>query len=297
LTLDRANRAFSGFVAVCTAAAVLLAMATCTLIGILIYRLRQGGIGVLASNAPEVRSALLFLGLAAVGIVVGVWALRRQWVATDRLTERVKTLALPTGARVAAAAERTGLSGRIDVVASERPFSFTYGVVSPRVAVSHGLVELMSDDELDAVLEHERYHVRNGDPLKILITRTLRPALFLLPALKDLDARYVAGRELAADRLAVQRSGRQPLVGALAKVVNTPEWPDLQPAAAIGGGEHLDVRVSQLETGEEPGPAPISRLRLTLSTAGVTVMASSFGAAVVAFGGPAELARKLCGQP
>jgi Zn-dependent protease with chaperone function len=296
MTFDRANRAFTAFLAVCVSTAALLAMAACTLIGILMYRVQQGGFGIVVSDAAEVRSALLFLGLAAAGIVVGLWTLRRQWIATARLVARVKALALPASPRVSAAAERTGLSGRIDVIASAEPFSFTYGVGSGRVAVSRGLVEMVSDDELDAVLEHERYHVRNGDPLKILVTRTLTPALFLLPALRDLHSRYVAGRELAADRRAMHRCGRRSLAGALAKVVKAPEWTDLRSAAAIGGPEHLDARVTQLETGEEPTTAPISRLRVAFSTAGTTIMTSSFAIAVIAYGGPAELARRLCGQ-
>ena len=58
--------------------------------------------------------------------------------------------------------------------------------MTPRVAVSRGLVEATSADELRAVIEHERYHVRNLDPLKIVLTRSLSAALFLLPALNAL---------------------------------------------------------------------------------------------------------------
>jgi beta-lactamase regulating signal transducer with metallopeptidase domain len=296
MTVDRANGAYTTFLAVCVTTAVLLAMAACALIGILSYHVQRDGLGVLAAGGTDVRTAQLFLVAAGVGVVLGLWTLRRQWIATDRLVGRVKALALPASPRVVAAAERTGLSGRIDVIASAEPFSFTYGASSARVAVSSGLVELVSDDELDAVLEHEHYHVSNGDPLKILVTRTLTPALFLLPSLRDLHSRYVAGRELAADRRAMHRCGRPPLAGALAKVINAPAWTDLRPAAAIGGSEHLDARVTQLETGEEPSPAPISRFRVALSSAGTAIMASSFATAVIAFGGPAELARRLCGQ-
>jgi Zn-dependent protease with chaperone function len=61
-------------------------------------------------------------------------------------------------------------------------FSFVYGVMTPRVAVSRGLLERATGDELRAVLEHERYHVRNIDPLKAAIVRVLSEALFHSPA-------------------------------------------------------------------------------------------------------------------
>jgi hypothetical protein len=57
---------------------------------------------------------------------------------------------------------------------------------------------------------------------------------------------------LAADRRAVRACGRDPLVGALLKVVRGPAWGELQAAAALGGSELLDLRVAQLESGSEP---------------------------------------------
>lgn len=54
--------------------------------------------------------------------------------------------------------------------------SFAYGAFTPRVAVSRGLYEAASQQELDAVLAHERYHIRNLDPLKVLLARALPAA-------------------------------------------------------------------------------------------------------------------------
>jgi beta-lactamase regulating signal transducer with metallopeptidase domain len=59
-----------------------------------------------------------------------------------------------------------------------------HGVLTPRVAVSEGLVEGVSDDELRAVLEHEHYHVCNLDPLKAVLAQTLSAAFFFLPGLE-----------------------------------------------------------------------------------------------------------------
>ena len=141
------------------------------------------------------------------------------------------------------------------------------------------------------MLEHERYHVRNLDPLKVLIVRALPATFFFLPALGALRARYVAGRELAADRRAVQACGRKPLVGALLKVVRGPSWSELEVAAAIGGPELLDLRVAQLESGREPRVGMVSRTCIALSVLGGVVFAGAFLASIINFGGPSAVAQ------
>jgi len=153
----------------------------------------------------------------------------------------------------------------------------------------------VSERELDAVLEHERYHVDNNDPLKIALTRTLVPALPLLPALRDLRAGYAASRELAADRRALNRHGRAALTGALAKAVAGPAAMDLEPAAAVGDSETIDARLTQLEIGREPRVANLRLVNLLLSVMGVGVMVALFAGSVAAFGGLGELARRVCG--
>jgi beta-lactamase regulating signal transducer with metallopeptidase domain len=140
------------------------------------------------------------------------------------------------------------------------------------------------------VLEHERYHVRNLDPLKVLLARALPATFFYVPALASLRGRYIAGRELAADRRAVEACGRQPLAGALVKVVEAPRWPELHAAAAIGGPDLLDVRVAQLERGSEPAIEGVSAHAVVLSLVGVGVLATAFVVSVVGFGGPSAVA-------
>lgn len=68
---------------------------------------------------------------------------------------------------------------------------------------------------------------------------------------------------------------------------------ELAPAAAIGGGDALDARVTQIETGHEPAPPPLSVRAIALSAGGAAALLSSFLVALCVFGGPAALAR-LC---
>jgi len=290
---DRGNQAFLAFLGVCVGAFVFLGFGACMMLGILGYRVQQDGFDALTAGANDARPAVAFLAIVAVGTVAGLWSLRTQWIATRRLTQRVHAYRLPLTPDLALAARRNGVPGYVDLVDAPESFSFAFGLLRPRIAVSRALLESVSAPELDAVLEHERYHLRHRDPLKVLVTRSLAPALFFLPALRDLRSRYVAGRELAADRRAIRRHGRRPLAGALYKVLDGPGWLEPAPAAAIGGRDALDARVTQIETGHEPAPPPLSARAIALSVGGAAALLSSFLVAVYVFGGPAALAR-LC---
>jgi beta-lactamase regulating signal transducer with metallopeptidase domain len=201
----------------------------------------------------------------------------------------VRALAGAAPEALAQAAQQTGLTGRVVLIEADESFSFVYGVMTPRVVVSRRLLERTTGEELRAVLEHERYHVRNIDPLKAALVRVLSEALFPLPALNSLRARYVAGRELAADRRAVARYGRRPLAGALLEVVRGPDWSEQAGAAAISGPELLDARLTQLETGSEPKPEALDTKNVILSLGGVALFAVMFLVSVSGLGGTAAL--------
>jgi beta-lactamase regulating signal transducer with metallopeptidase domain len=291
--VGRGNRAFAAFIATCAATFVLVGMGACILLGIVGYRVQRDGFEALTARGSDVRPALVFLVILAAGSVAGLWSLRQQVRATRRLQARVEELRVAASTKLLDAATQVGVAGRIDMVEATEPLSFTHGLGAARIVVSRGLAESLSDEELIAVLEHERYHVRNLDPLKVFVTRLLTPMLFFLPALRELRSRYVADRELAADRRVLRRHGQRALAGALYKVVGSPMWVQLSPAAALGGGDALEARVRQLETGEPPKAPRFSRPAVVLSALGAAVLLMAFSASVFAFGGPSALAR-LC---
>ena len=291
MRLDTGNRSFFGLLGVAFVAYQLLALGACLLLSLLAFRLATAGFGEAAADGGQLAATAMFLGLVGLGGLLGLRSLLVQARASLRLVSRVRTLALPCPPALRTAAARAGLEGRVSLIDTAGAFSFAYGAFHPKVAVSRSLFESASPAELDAVLEHERYHVRNLDPLKVLIARALPAALFYLPALGDLRARYIAGRELAADRRAIAACGRTPLAGALVKVLRGPGWPELSAAAAIGGPELLDVRVEQLETGTEPRIRRVSKRTLLLSAVGAGVLTASVMASLAASGGLAAVVR------
>jgi len=293
MRVDSANRSFAMLVASSLLLGVYLLCGAlgCVLIPLIISRVSEQGVSGLANGSHNLLPAVLFVFLVSGGVILGARSLRRQLAASRALARRVRSVALTPPFELTRAATAAGLDGRVGLIDSPQWFSFAYGALTPRVAVSRGLLEGVSTEELRAVLEHERYHVRNLDPLKVLIVRALPATFFFLPALGALRARYVAGRELAADRRAVHACGRKPLVGALLKVVRGPAWSELDVAAAIGGPELLDLRIAQLESGREPKVATLTRAVGTLSVLGALVFAGAFIASIVGFGGPSAVSQ------
>lgn len=295
MRLDSANRSFAALV-IC---ALLLGMYVfcgavgCVLVPLLVTRVAHDGLTGITGGGDGLLPALLFVGLVAAGFALGIRSLRRQIGSSRRLAKRVRSLGLALPGDLAKAAGRTGLAGRVVLVDSPEWFSFAYGALTPRVAVSRGLFEGVSAEELRAVLEHERYHVRNLDPLKVMIVRTLPATFFLMPTLGDLRLRYIAGRELAADRRAVKACGRRALVSALLKVVRGPAWSELEVAAAIGGQELVELRVQQLESGSEPKLTGLSSAGLARSLLGALMFTGVFIASIVGFGGPSAVSRAV----
>lgn len=105
----------------------------------------------------------------------------------------------------------------VKVIPHSQPQAFCAGYLRPRVYVSAGAVELLTESELGAVLAHEEHHRRVRDPLRLAAGRILGDALVLLPGLRPLCKRYADLAELSADRAAVDASdgSSAPLASAL----------------------------------------------------------------------------------
>lgn len=267
---DTGNRAFWQLAATAALSTVLVTASVCCVAYIVASQVwadgSAAGLATLAPGMALVTLAVIGLALAAGRLVIElrqVWRLRRGLQAQRR--------AVPTDLQALAA--DAGLPGRLDLIPADGAFAFTYGLLRPRVALSSGLHGRMSPRELHAVLAHERSHARSRDPLKLLVARVLLAREFYVPALRSLHGRFVAGRELAADRAAVAACGRKPLAAALLKVADEPGWAGATAAAAIAGPGLLTARVLQLERGVEPELDRPSRGMLLYSLLGVAVAA------------------------
>jgi len=105
------------------------------------------------------------LALLLAGLVGGA-----VWAAT-RGGRRVRALGAST-ARLRVGASPAAVGG-VRRVESERPFSWTAGILRGEIFVSSALEERLSPEAFEAVLEHERAHVRRRDGLRRVLARAL----------------------------------------------------------------------------------------------------------------------------
>lgn len=180
---------------------------------------------------------LMVLSFSGIAFLVRVW-----WRA--RLTERyVRKLLLKKqrpDMKLACDLQELGLASRVDLVQLPQPFALCYGWRTPRVLITTGLVQSLDKAELHGVLAHEKYHLAQRDPFKILIVRALRDAFVFFPLLSDLVENYVVLQEIAADQTALQAGAtREALASALLKIFRSPTWENLGVGAYTPFGERV----------------------------------------------------------
>ncbi|GAA4722013.1 M56 family metallopeptidase [Brevibacillus fulvus] len=93
------------------------------------------------------------------------------------------------------------------VIAYPTPLAFTMGFLYPKIVLSDALLQLLDDNELDAVVFHERFHQKHRDPLKTFLLTVCAAVLWYVPILSWLRSHYQMLREVLADREAINRIG------------------------------------------------------------------------------------------
>lgn len=198
-------------------------------------------------NMEELRLGIMFLfGLAVVdslyqSIVRGL----RQWSATRRLIRRLSPLPVH---RLPPSIRRTQL-GTVYGLDVPWPAAFTVGFLQPRIVVTAGLLNVLDEKELEAVLYHEMFHRKSRDPLKMWLAQTLARSFRYVPVIGEMARHYRLLRELMADEFVIrQMHSSRPLGLALLKMVKKrpPRMRENLDTVAALFTSSLDVRIMRL---------------------------------------------------
>ena len=205
-----------------------------------------------AKAAVEVASLtqIAMLGLLLFSLVVlgtRLWKTRRFIGSLGRAAMAEKPI------RLAKVVAGLGLSEYVVALATDVPLAFCFGLFRPRIGISTGLVETLTQHELKAVLLHEDYHRRHRDPVRGLLAEVLAGSLFFLPVAAELRDLFLTSLELAADRHAVRFAGRPSLAGALQKLLTHPRALHLS-VPGIAGLNATETRIAELLGDQEYAP-------------------------------------------
>ena len=95
--------------------------------------------------------------------------------------------------------------GNLIIVKDEKRYAFVFGVIKAKLILSSGLVNKLNDKELEAVILHEIYHLRQGHPFKFMVGKILSAGLFFMPIVKWLNFKFHLVAEKEADGFVCQR--------------------------------------------------------------------------------------------
>ncbi|MFM1651630.1 M56 family metallopeptidase [Brevibacillus sp. B_LB10_24] len=211
----------------------------------------------IAFNLIQVcQNGMHLLGLSSLGYVLdafvfytllsAVWKTAEQMLATKKMYTKLQTCRHP--ALTDEINQKYGSNNRDFLVVSHpAPLAFTMGLFHPRIILSTGLFHALEREELEAVIYHELYHQRHGDPFKTFLLSLFASVLCYIPILKWLQQKYKIIREVLADSDAIVRMGTAVHLGsALVKLLKQGN-PAQQPFAHVSFTEaSINYRIKRI---------------------------------------------------
>jgi hypothetical protein len=219
----------------------------------------------------DIQSWQCAVGLYGPVVTIGAILLRASVVFCRRAVEiqSLCQLATPPSARLSRLA--VGSEVQVAELDVDRPICVLVGVWRPRILVSRGALDLLSDPEVAAALMHERAHARHRDTRWAALVSFVGDCA-LLPTTR-IYALFQEARELIADREAIRRVPPVDLASAVLKFSRYPMGARL--GASVAQPMDLAKRLTHLL---EPGaPARSNRLAaaaLCAAFAGIGSLAS-----------------------
>lgn len=100
------------------------------------------------------------------------------------------------------------LTPDIALYRSNQPYAATLFWRKPVLLLSSWMIEVLDEEQLEAVIAHELAHIKRQDNLMISIGGILKEVLFFLPTIQKTWQKFLMDLETAADDVAVLVTGR-----------------------------------------------------------------------------------------
>ncbi|MET0965105.1 MAG: M48 family metalloprotease [Nakamurella sp.] len=159
-------------------------------------------------------------GLAAAGLTISLLSVlvHTAFRTVQRRRAHRQVLDLLTGSTDRLTGRTAQFDRRLRILDHRAAVAYTLPGWHARVVLSAGLIELLDPDELDAVIEHERAHLRARHDLLVLPFQAWAVALGWVPGVRSAGGSVAELTEMLADDVAAVRTSRSALASALAKV-------------------------------------------------------------------------------
>lgn len=187
-----------------------------------------------------------FLIALVIALSLGSLSFLIQVVKTKRLVKTLINKRVTISQRVEKITVSLNLKDKIYVIEDMNCFSFCAGIIHPSILVTTALIENLTDRELESVFLHEKAHIRNFDPFKILFGKTISWLFFFLPIFSEINKNMQATSEILADRFVTSfQQDDMYLRAALKKILMTPQM-SFSTVSAIANPDYLEIRIKKL---------------------------------------------------
>ena len=147
--------------------------------------------------------------------------------------------------------EKVGLKGKIVIIDRIKPQAFCFGITHPKIYLSTGMIRLMSSNELEAILRHEKCHLENRDSLTLFLATMIQSLFPFFPVISDFVKIYRTDREIHADSEAISgMTENRSITEVLKKLLRYEPMPHLAFIPDIISEESLEARIQSLHSGK-----------------------------------------------
>lgn len=169
-----------------------------------------------------------------------------QVVKTKRLVKVIMTKRIALSPRIEKVILSLNLKDKVYVIEDKNCFSFCAGILHPRILITTALIATLTDRELESVFLHEKAHIHNFDPFKMLFGKTISWLFFFLPIFSEINKNMQATSEILADRFVTSfQQDDIYLRTALKKILITPQM-TFATVPAIANPDYLEIRIKKL---------------------------------------------------
>ena len=224
-------------------------------------------------RAVEDLDISVIIGAAAAALLIAV-AAARGWRAWRRTASRARAwLRIARPIEIAAGVP-------VYEVPIDAPMMALAGVFRPRLLVTRGVVDALTEEELQAGIAHEIGHFRARDNLKRLAMRAAPDVLVSTKTAAAIEARWASAAEHDADCAgAADNATRCALASALVKVAKlTPlATPLAEPISTLVDGGDIASRVHRLLDDQSPAASvwQLPRRSTAVAVAGSVLLSYS----------------------
>lgn len=202
---------------------------------------------------------------AGVILLIGILSFSIQIYKTHRLLQRFASDSLRLPRKIRTLVLSLGIEDRVKLIKNHNLFSFCTGIFSSRIFITSGLVNTLTEKELEAVLLHEQAHLNHHDPFKTILTKTIQSVFFFLPLFSEIRKHMSTTSEILADSFAVSYQNNPMYLRKAIKKILSAQSIHYDHVSAIADPDYLEIRIHTLLN-------PAHRYRFKASIKGILSM-------------------------